>query len=99
MARVSFADVKRVGIALGWIVLYAVIGVALTIGISNMVPGWGGPRWFVFRNGAYEVIAFLVATVVVGKLLNKYSWDRMGWHTQPGGGSCRGCSAGSASAR
>ena len=85
MARVSFADVKRVGIALGWIVLYAVIGIALTIGISNMVPGWGGPRWFVLRNGAYEVVGFLVATVVVGNLLNKYSWDRMGWHTQPGG--------------
>src|SRR6266568_7333674 len=85
MARVSFADVKRVGIALGWIVLYAVIGIGLTIGISNMVPGWGGPGWSVFRNGAYEVIAFVVATVVVGKLLNKYSWDRMGWHTQPGG--------------
>jgi len=85
MARVSFADAKRVGIALGWIVLYAVIGIGLTIGISNMVPGWGGPGWSVFRNGAYEVIAFVVATVVVGKLLNKYSWDRMGWHTQPGG--------------
>src|SRR5207249_3058247 len=85
MARVSFADVKRVGIALGWILLYAAIGLGITIGISALVPGWGGPRWFVFRNGAYEVIGFIVATVVVGNLLNKYSWDRMGWHTQPGG--------------
>src|SRR5258708_36092883 len=33
MARVSFEDVKRVGIALGWIVLYAVVGFAITIGI------------------------------------------------------------------
>jgi len=85
MARVSFADAKRVGIALGWIVLYAAIGLAITIGISEIVPGWGGNQWFVFRNGAYEVIGFLIATVVVGKLLNKYSWDRMGWHTQAGG--------------
>jgi len=85
MARVSFADVKRVGIALAWVVLYAAIGLGLTIGISNLVPGWGGAWWFVFRNGAYEVIGFVIATVVVGKLLNKYSWDRMGWHTQPGG--------------
>ena len=85
MARVSFADVKRVGIALAWVVLYAAIGLGLTIGISNLVPGWGGPWWFVFRNGAYEVVAFVVATVVVGNLLNKYSWDSMGWHTQRGG--------------
>ncbi len=85
MARVSFEDVKRVGIALAWVVLYAAIGLGLTIWISNLVPGWGGGRWYVFRNGAYEVIGFVVATVVVGKLLNKCSWDRMGWHTQPGG--------------
>jgi len=85
MARVSFEDVKRVAIALGWIALYAAIGIGLTIGISELVPGWGGPAWFVFRSGAYEVIAFVIATLVVGKLLNKYSWDRMGWHTQPGG--------------
>jgi len=85
MARVSFADVKRVGIALAWIVLYAAIGLGITIGIAELVPWWGGQRWFVFRTGAFEVIGFLVATIVVGKLLNKYSWDRMGWHTQPGG--------------
>ncbi len=85
MARVSFADVKRVGIALAWLLLYAAIGIGITIGISAVAPGWGGPAWFVFRNGTYEVIGFLVATMVVGHLLNKYSWDRMGWHTQPGG--------------
>ncbi len=85
MARVSFADVKRVAIALGWIVLYAIVGILTTIGVSRLVPGWGGSQWFVFRNGAYGVIGFSIATVVVGNLLNKYSWDRMGWHTQPGG--------------
>jgi len=85
MARVSFADVKRVGIALAWLLLYAAIGLGVTIGISALVPGLGGPTWYVFRNGAYEVIGFLVATVVVGHLLNKYSWDGMGWHAQPGG--------------
>ena len=85
MARVSFADGKRVGTALAWIVLYAAIGLGITIGIAEVLPWWGGQRWFVFRTGAFEVIGFLVATLVVGKLLNKYSWDRMGWHTQPGG--------------
>jgi len=85
MARVSFADGKRVGTALAWIVLYAAIGLGITIGIAEVLPWWGGQRWFVFRTGAFEVIGFLVATLVVGKFLNKYSWDRMGWHTQPGG--------------
>jgi len=85
MARVSFEDVKRVGIALAWIILYAAIGLAVTIGLAELMPGWGGNQWFVFRNGVYEVIGFVAATAVVGKLLNKYSWDRMGWHTQPGG--------------
>src|SRR3989449_4979752 len=85
MARVSFADVQRIGIALAWILLYAAIGLGITIGIAELVPGWGGQQWFVFRTGAFEVVGFLVATIVVGKLLNKYSWDRMGWHTQPGG--------------
>src|SRR3989454_12502032 len=85
MARVSFADVKRVGIALAWILLYAAIGLGITIGIAELLPGWGGRRWYVFRTGAFEVIGFLIATIVVGNLLNKYSWDRMGWHTQTGG--------------
>jgi len=98
MARVSFADVKRVGIALAWVVLYAAIGLGLTIWISNLVPGWGGQWWFVFRNGAYEVIGFVIATVVVGKLLNKYSWDRMAGTRSRAGSSAAGC-AGSDSAR
>ncbi len=45
MARVSFADVKRVGIALAWLLLYAAIGLGVTIGISALVPGLGGPTW------------------------------------------------------
>ncbi len=85
MARVSLEDVKRVAIALGWIVLYTAVGLGITIGISNVVPGWGGPRWYVFRNGAYEVTGLLIATLVVGHLLNKYPWARMGWQAQSGG--------------
>ena len=79
MARVSFADGKRVGIALGWVVLFAAIAIGATIGISQLVPGWGGEEWFVTRNGIYEVCGFGLATVVVGRLLNNYSWPEMGW--------------------
>jgi hypothetical protein len=84
MARVSFADVKRVGVALGWLLLFIAIGVGIIIGAAALVPGWGGQRWFIARNGAYEVIGFGIATWVVGKLLNKYSWERMGWRTHTG---------------
>src|SRR5437667_455587 len=49
-------------------------------GLAELVPGWGGPSWFVARTGSYEVIGFGLATWIVGRLLNKYSWDRMGWH-------------------
>jgi membrane protease YdiL (CAAX protease family) len=79
MARVSFAAVKRVGIAIGWLLLFAVIAVPIIIGVASLVPGWGGPNWFFVRNGAYEVIGFGIATLVVGRLLNKYSWEGMGW--------------------
>jgi membrane protease YdiL (CAAX protease family) len=80
MARVSFAGVKRAGIALGWALLFVGIGIGATIGISELVPGWGGASWSIARTGVYEVIGFGVATLIVGRLLNKYSWDRMGWH-------------------
>ena len=80
MARVSSAGLKRVGIALGWVVLFVAIGIGGTIGMAELVPGWGGPSWFVARTGSYEVIGFGLATWIVGRLLNKYSWDRMGWH-------------------
>lgn len=83
MARVSFAAVKGAGISLAWLLLFVVIGAAVTIGVSMLVPGWGGRRWFLARNGAYEVIGFGLATVVVGRLLNKYSWERMGWRADP----------------
>ena len=81
-ARVSFADqTKRLGLALGWILIFAVIGVGITIGVSQVVPGWGGREWFLVRNGAYELIGCGVATVVVGRLLDKHSWEQLGWRT------------------
>jgi membrane protease YdiL (CAAX protease family) len=83
MARVSFAAVKGAGISLAWLLLFIVIGLAITIGISVVMPGWGGRRWVLARNGLYEVIGFGLATLVVGKLLNKYSWERMGWRSDP----------------
>ncbi len=84
MARVSFEGVKRVGIALAWILLFFVVGFALTIGLSNSLPAWGGPSWQLTRNVLCELFGFGVATVLVGWRLNKHTWDQMGWHTQGG---------------
>jgi len=84
-ARVSFAgQAKRLGLALGWIVVFAVIGVGVTIVLSLLVPGWGGREWFLARNGGYELIGCATATFVVGRLLDKHSWDQLGWHTVGG---------------
>jgi hypothetical protein len=80
MARVSFEDVKRVGIALGWIVLFVAIGIGVTIGISELVPGFGGQQWFIARAGLYEVIGFGLATWIIGRWLNRHSWSQLGWH-------------------
>jgi membrane protease YdiL (CAAX protease family) len=81
-ARVSFADqAKRLGVALGWILLFVVIGVGVTIVLSWLVPGWGGREWFLARNGAYELIGCAAATVLVGRVIDKHSWDALGWRT------------------
>lgn len=78
MARVSLAALKRVAAALGWVILFWVIGFGLTIGIAAVTPGWGGQTWEVVRSGTYEVLAVGAATLI-GRLLNKRSWSEMGW--------------------
>jgi membrane protease YdiL (CAAX protease family) len=82
MARVSFSDrVRRVGVALLWLVLFAGVGVGVTILLSNLVPGLGGRAWWLARNGLYQLAGFLCATWLVGRVANGYSWERMGWRT------------------
>jgi CAAX protease family protein len=79
-ARASFVDrAKPVGGALGWLLLFAAVGVSVTVGLAEAVPGLGGPEWQVARQGGYEVVGFLAATLVVGRLLNRRSWEWMGW--------------------
>jgi membrane protease YdiL (CAAX protease family) len=79
MARVSFEAVKRFVIALGWILLFAVIGFVVTLVLSRFAP-IGGASWQLVRDVIYSMIGFAVATLVVAKLLAKESWDRLGWH-------------------
>ncbi len=79
MARVSFAAVKRIAITIGWIALFTGIAVGVTIGLSELVPGWGGRDWFVARTGACEAIGFGLATLIVGRWLKDLSWAQLGW--------------------
>jgi membrane protease YdiL (CAAX protease family) len=84
MARVSFEDVRRVAIALGWVLLFALVGIVVTLILSRWAPAWGGPGWQFLRDVVYGLIGFAVATVFVGKVLAKESWDRLGWHRPVG---------------
>jgi CAAX protease family protein len=98
MARVSFAGVKQFGIALAWLALFTALSVAVIIGLTGAVPGWGGSTWFIARNGIYGVIGFGVATIVVGRLLNKRSWSEMGWRPRTAGSFGQGLALGAAMA-
>ena len=83
MARVSFKGLRRVLISIGWVLVFVFIGGVTAYGLSEFVPEWGGKRWFIARNGMFQLIGFGLATIVVGRLLNKRSWERMGWYTDP----------------
>ena len=98
MARVSFAGLKQLGIALAWLVLFAVVSVGVIIGLAEAVPDWGGSTWFLARNGIFGVIGFGVATIVVGRLLNKRSWYEMGWRPRTGVSFAHGLALGAAMA-
>ena len=80
MARVSFvAWLKQVGSAVLWLLLFMVVGIGVTLGLSGTAPAAGGGMWWLARNGVSQLVGFLVATWLVGSLANRYSWDRMGW--------------------
>lgn len=83
MARVSFKGLRRVVITFGWVLVFVFIGGVPTYGLVVFVPEWGGERWYIARNGMFQLIGFGIATIVVGRLLNRYSWERMGWRTDP----------------
>jgi membrane protease YdiL (CAAX protease family) len=93
MARVSFADVQRVGLALAWILFFATVGVLITLLLSKLAP-LGGASWQFMRDVVYSLIGFAVATMVVGKVLAKESWDRLGWRRPVASGMVNGAAFG-----
>jgi membrane protease YdiL (CAAX protease family) len=72
-------QLKPLGIALLWLGLFAAIGLAVTKGLGVILPSIGGPLWWLAREGTFRLMGFAVATLVVGRLLDRHSWDRLGW--------------------
>jgi len=80
MARVSFLPrLKDAGVALCWLALFAVVGITVTVGLAQVVPGVGGRDWDLARMAGYQAAGFLVATTIVGRWWNRRRWARMGW--------------------
>lgn len=72
-------QLKPLGIALLWLGLFAAIGLAVTKVLGVILPSIGGPLWWLAREGTFRLMGFAVATLVVGRLLDRHSWDRLGW--------------------
>jgi membrane protease YdiL (CAAX protease family) len=84
MARVSFADAKRVGIALGWVVLFYIVAFGAVYGLTQLLPArWNDTLAFdpiaLIRSGGLEVICLGLATYLFGRLINTHSWSELGW--------------------
>jgi membrane protease YdiL (CAAX protease family) len=90
VARVSLRELvtraKRLGIALAWIVAFAVVAIGASVVLNTFNPVTATSPWWLAANSGGQAIAFLTATWLVGSRLNKHSWDQMGWHTGGGEG-------------
>ncbi|HEX9705536.1 MAG TPA: CPBP family intramembrane glutamic endopeptidase [Gemmatimonadales bacterium] len=84
-ARVSFGErAKHVALALGWIVLYALVGFPIWWVLSRLNPLPLHSPWRDASVWLAGCAAFLFATWVVGVRLAKQAWDHWGWHVQTG---------------
>lgn len=79
MARVSFAGLRRLAVALLWLLVFVIIGAGLSIGVGAIIGPLLGGRWWIVRNGLPEVIGFGAATLVVGRWLDRHEWTGLGW--------------------
>ena len=81
-ARVSFGErAKLVALALGWIVLYALVGFPVWWVLSRLNPVSAPSSWHDASVWLAGCVAFLFATWVVGVRLAKQTWGHWGWHT------------------
>lgn len=79
MARVSFVErSRRIAVALAWLVAFAAVGVVTAVALGWLLEPLDG-IWWLARNGLAQAGGFAVATLVVGRLLNRRSWASLGW--------------------
>lgn len=74
-------QLKPLGIALLWLGLFACLGIGVTMGLGAAIPSIGGPLWWLARDGIFRLAGFAIATVIVGRLLDRHSWSRLGWRS------------------
>ncbi len=79
MARVSFVGLRRLAVALLWLLVFLIIGAGVSIGVGAIIGPLLGGRWWIARNGLTEVIGFVAATLVVGRWLDRHEWTALGW--------------------
>ncbi len=83
MARVAVWERARaVARAIGWLLLFAAVGLTATV-LAGAAARWAsgaaaGP-WTLARDSAASVGGFVLATWLVGHVLNRRSWTLMGW--------------------
>jgi membrane protease YdiL (CAAX protease family) len=83
MARVSFAAwLQQVGTSMAWLLAFAAVGVGTAIGVDKLIAGVGGARWDLARGGVSWLTGFALATIVVGRRLDGFDWERLGWRSR-----------------
>ena len=75
----ALTRVKTVAAAVGWIVLFVVVGLVVSALLLQLVGPREGSRWWTAQIGACSVAGFGLATWLIGRVANKRSWADMGW--------------------
>ncbi len=99
-ARVSFAGRARAGaVAAAWIAAFALVGGAASWGLFQLHPH-PSPRWWIAWTSVTSVAGFGLATWLVGRVLDRRSWEYLGWRPRTGvaGGLLIGSALGAAMA-
>jgi membrane protease YdiL (CAAX protease family) len=96
-ARVAVLErAMATGIALAWIVAFAVVGGAASW-LVFQVPAHWAPDWSLAGQSGAAVLGFGFATWLVGRRLDRRSWEALGWRPRTGvtlglaGGVACGC--------
>jgi hypothetical protein len=91
-ARVTFLErAKTTAVALAWIVAFAVLGGTASWLLARM-PIHPTPNWSLTWQSAAAVLGFAFATWLVGRRLDRHSWEELGW--RPRTGLARGLAGG-----